>query len=75
MNIDLSKFKVVYKDTALKAVALINMEINPKEYENKQCGWIKPKMLEVMVINEDGNIRIIIDEAWCFQFIPVVNKD
>lgn len=75
MNIDLSRFKVVYRDIVLKAVALMNMEINPKEYEDKQCGWIKPKMLEVMVINEDGNIQIIIDEAWCFQFIPIVNKD
>lgn len=75
MNIDLSRFKVVYKDTVLKAVSLINIDISPEEFENKQCGWMKPKMLDVMVINEDGNIRIIRDETWCFQFIPVVNKD
>lgn len=75
MNIDLSRFKVVYKDIAYRAISLVEMNIQPEEYENTKCGFMKPKFLDVMVINEDANIRIIRDEAWCFQFIPVANKD
>ena len=33
----------------------------------------KPKFIEILVINEDGNIEALRDEAWMFQFIPIVN--
>lgn len=29
-------------------------------------------MLDVLVINEDGNVVSIHDEAWTFQFIPIM---
>ena len=33
---------------------------------------VKPKFIEVLAINEDGNIVSIMDETWRFQFIPVI---
>lgn len=30
--------------------------------------------IDVLAINEDGNIVSIADEAWTFQFIPIVEK-
>ena len=39
------------------------------------CGKVsKPKVIEVLAINEDGNIVSIMDEAWMFQFIPEIGK-
>ena len=76
MNIDLSRFKVVYGEKVLNAVSLQDVFFDNGKYPNpdtKGCHF-KPKFLSVMVINEDGNIAIICDEAWRFQFLPIVNK-
>lgn len=76
MNIDLSRFKVVYGEKVLNAVSLQEVFFDENKYptpEAKGC-YFKPKFLSVMVINEDGNIVIIYDEAWRFQFIPIVKK-
>lgn len=35
---------------------------------------LKPKFIDILAINEDGNIISIHDEAWTFQFIPIVQK-
>lgn len=35
---------------------------------------MKPKWIDVLAINEDGNLVSIADEAWTFQFIPIVGK-
>lgn len=35
---------------------------------------LKPKFIDMLAINEDGNIISIHDEAWTFQFIPIVGK-
>lgn len=40
----------------------------------KRKQFTKPRFLEVVAINEDGNIVIINDEAWTFQFVPIINK-
>ena len=34
----------------------------------------EPKIIEILVINENGNIEALRDEAWMFQFIPSLNK-
>lgn len=34
----------------------------------------KFEFIEVLAINEDGNLISIMDEAWTFQFLPIVNK-
>ena len=31
-------------------------------------------LMDVLAINEDGNIISIYDEAWTFQFIPIVGE-
>jgi len=77
MNIDLSRFKVVYGGKVLNAVSLQDVFFDaghlPKP--DGEGSYFKPKFLSVMVINEDGNIVIICDEAWMFQFLPVVKKE
>ena len=76
MNIDLSRFKVVYGEKVLNAVSLQDVFFDSGHYpnpEDKGCHF-KPKFLSVMVINKDGNIVVICDEAWRFQFIPIATK-
>ena len=34
----------------------------------------KPKIIEVLAINEDGNLVSIMDEAWTFQFLPIMQN-
>ncbi len=34
---------------------------------------IKPKVIEVIAISEDGTLVSIMDEAWTFQFLPIVS--
>lgn len=69
--IDLSRFKVVYGDKVLNAVCLDLWETNgcPTLGET-----VKFKQITVFAINEDGNLIAICDEAWRFQFIPVLGK-
>ncbi len=74
MGIDLSRFKVVHGDKALNAIALMEIRMpDNMDYENRDT-IIKPKEIEILAINEDGNIISIRDEAWTFQFIPIVTK-
>lgn len=76
MNIDLSRFKVVYREKVLNALSLESVHFADGHFpnpEDKGC-YFKPKFLSVMVINEDGNIVIICDEAWMFQFLPIMTR-
>ncbi len=68
MNIDLSRFKVIHGDRVIKALAL--MEVIYTDSVDWDATYKKPRFIEVLVINEDGNIEAIRDEAWRFQFIP-----
>lgn len=71
MGIDLSKFKVIYGEKVLKAISLQEIEFGDN------VDWCaikkKPKLIEILVINEDGNIEALRDEAWMFQFVPILN--
>ena len=73
MNIDLSRFKVIYGEKVLNAIALQSIDMGEAEYPSEKCVE-KPKFLEVLAINEDGNIIAIYDEAWTFQFLPIVQN-
>ena len=74
MEIDLSRFKVVHGDKILNAVALMEVRIPDEiDWENRDT-IVKPTVLEVLAINEDGNLVSIMDEAWTFQFLPIVRK-
>lgn len=71
MGIDLSRFKVVYGDKVLKALSL--QGVIYEEGIDWNAIFKKPKFIEILAINEDGNIIAIRDEAWMFQFIPALN--
>lgn len=76
MTIDLSRFKVIHGERVLNAVALIDARMKedvPYDYEHRET-VMKPKWIDVLAINEDGNLVSIADEAWTFQFIPIVGK-
>ena len=73
MGIDLSRFKVIHGDKVLNAVALMEARMPEGTWENREI-VIKPKILEILAINEDGNIISFMDEAWTFQFLPIVSN-
>lgn len=76
MAIDLSRFKVIHGERVLNAVALIDARMKedvPHDYEHRET-VMKQKWIDVLAINEDGNLVSIADEAWTFQFIPIVGK-
>lgn len=73
MLIDVSKYRVVYGETVLNALAIISFIFS--EDKNTERRTIrKPDFLVVMALNEDGNVILIEDETWRFQFIPRVGK-
>lgn len=74
MVIDLSRFKVVHGDKILNAVAL--MEVRMPEGVNWEAmeTVVKPNIIDILAINEDGNIVSIMDEAWTFQFLPIISN-
>lgn len=75
VDIDLGRFKVVYSDKVYHALALreVNFrDLDIKELEKNQIN--KPVFLGILAINEDGNVIDIYDEAWMFQFVPIVQK-
>ena len=72
MGIDLSRFKVVYGEKVLKALAL--QEVLFPDDTQWDAIHKKPKFIEILVINEDGNIETLRDEAWMFQFIPILEN-
>ena len=72
MNIDLSRFKVVYAEKVLNVVSL--QEVFYGDDTEWDAIRKKPKFIEILVINEDGNIEALRDEAWRFQFIPIISQ-
>lgn len=74
MGIDLSRFKVIHGDRVLNAVALMEIEFDHKLNKQEQKMIEKPKFIDILAINGDGNIILIHDEAWTFQFIPIITK-
>lgn len=75
MGIDLSRFKVIYGEKVLNAIALMDIRLPGDMNWEKRDIVVKPKTIEVLAINEDGNIISISDEAWTFQFLPIVNRN
>ncbi len=72
----LNGYKVVYGDKVLNALELLEIRKNEPEKpeERGERGNIisKPDFIAVLVINSDGNLMVVEDEAWRFQFIPRV---
>ena len=74
MGIDLSRFKVVHGDKVFNAIALMEVHMPENVEWDKRDMVLKPKFIDILAINEDGNIISIHDEAWTFQFIPIVGE-
>lgn len=71
---DLSRFKVIHGDKVLNAIALAEIRMpEGMNWEDRET-IVKPKLIDVLAINEDGNIISIMDEAWTFQFLPIVSN-
>ncbi|MCU0079321.1 hypothetical protein [Extibacter muris] len=74
MEIDLSRFKVIHGDKVLNAVSLVDVRMpEGMNWENREIN-VKPKVIDILAINEDGNLVSIMDEAWTFQFLPIIHK-
>lgn len=69
--ISLNGFKVIHSGIVLNALALRNIKMRARTEGETRETIEKPALLEVLAINEDGNIISIQDEAWTFQFIPI----
>ncbi len=73
MGIDLSRFKVIHGEKVLNAVALMEVRFDNMDYNERET-IETPDFIEVLAINENGNIVSIHDEAWTFQFVPIITK-
>lgn len=73
MGIDLSRFKVIHGEKVLNAVALMEVRFNNMNYDERRT-IETPDFIEVLAINEDGNVVSMYDEAWTFQFVPIITK-
>lgn len=71
MPISLNGFRVIHGEEVLNALALFDIVMRDDAYSKERDMIEKPKFLEVLAINTDGNIILIRDEAWTFQFIPI----
>ena len=74
MGIDLKGFKVIYSETVLNAVALIGYE-HAEDVCPDTTGYRKFRFITILVIDTNGNLKTIRDEAWMFQFIPIMTKE
>ncbi len=74
MGVSLGGFKVIHSGIVLNALALKNMKMREGMDASNRETIEKPVWIEVLAINEDGHIVSIKDEAWTFQFLPVVTK-
>lgn len=70
---DLSKYKVIHGGKVLNAIALDGCDFGEINFSERQGTEIKPIFIGVLAVNSDGNIVLIHDEAWRFQFIPIIN--
>ena len=59
------KFLIHYRQQKL---ILISTNVNEEDKYKEM------KLIEILVINENGNIEALRDEAWKFQFIPIISK-
>jgi hypothetical protein len=64
----------VYGDKVLNAISLELVDYGDITITSNTTTKFTPKFIGVLAINENGNLVIIHDEAWRFQFIPIISK-
>ena len=70
MNI--TDFDVIYDERVYKCVDCFTL-FN-EGHKTPECGIDKPDRIEILCINEDGNIIALRDEAWMFRFVRKERK-
>jgi len=72
MEINLNRFKVIHDDKVLNAIALMGVEISDIENWEYRDTIERPKIIDVLAVDEDGKLVSIMDKAWTFQFLPII---
>lgn len=65
MGIDMSNYKMIYKDQVFNVVGIVPTFYN----DSTNKGFKKIKFIEASIINENGELAIVEDEAWMFKFV------
>lgn len=64
MPINMTDFKMIYQDRVYNVLQImINFGCIQKEETPA------PKYIEAVYLNENGEVKVVHDEAWCFQFV------
>ena len=63
MPINMTDYKMIYHDRVYNVLQICI------DFFAKEGAVPKPKFIEAVYIEEDGMIKILRDEAWCFQFV------
>ena len=72
---NMSGYKVVYKDEVFNCLYIEYVEYKQYEGNLPPTGENKPKFITVVIINKDGQLVSLHDEAWTFQFIREVKAE
>lgn len=65
------KFRVIYHNAIYRVIEIMRMPFT--KFEENETGIKKAKgMVELIALNEDGELIHILDEAWCFQFLKEI---
>ncbi len=71
-NIDISRFRVIHSNEVLNALCIAEIWMPEDMNRETRATKVKPVFLDVLAINADGEIVSIHDEAWTFQFVPII---
>lgn len=65
MPINVEEYKVIYHDVVYNPLSVMPIFKPTEDYSRPE----KIQFIEMFYINEDGELRFINDEAWCFKFV------
>ena len=63
MPINMTDYKMIYHDRVYNVLQICI------DFFVKEGAAPKPRLIDAVYIDEDGMIKVINDEAWCFQFV------
>lgn len=65
MPINMTDYRMIINERVYNVLQIMINFAGPLEDEKPP----KPKFIDAVYIDEDGTIKTIRDEAWCFQFV------
>ena len=63
MPINMTDYKMIYRDQVYN---VLQIRIN---FLVEEGAAPKPKFIDAVYVDEDGMIKAVSDEAWCFRFV------